>query len=197
MTRFRSVLALLAVAACAALPLRPAVAGETAKPVIVTLDTNVGKIVLALDPQRAPRTVANFVHYVRDGFYRGTIFHRVIPGFMIQGGGYTKDLTEKPTRDPIPIESNNGLKNLRGTIAMARTSDPNSATAQFFINIVDNGFLDYPGQDGYGYTVFGRVISGLGVVDRIAAVPTTSQDGAFQNLPSTPVVIEDAHLGNH
>lgn len=197
MKRFHRVLTLLAVAACVAIPLRSATAADPAKPVLVTLDTNLGRIVLALDAQRAPRTVANFVHYVRDGFYRGTIFHRVIPGFMIQGGGYSKDLSEKPTGNPIAIESDNGLKNQRGTIAMARTSDPNSATAQFFINIADNGFLDYPGQDGYGYTVFGRVISGMGVIDRIAAVPTATQGASFQNLPTSPVVIEDAHLGKH
>jgi len=169
--------------------------GGAAAPVVVTLETTAGAIVLELDAQYAPRTVANFTQYVNDGFYPGTIFHRVIPGFMIQGGGFTKEQQQKTTRAPIAIESNNGLKNVRGSIAMARTSDPNSATAQFFINLVDNSFLDYPGRDGNGYTVFGRVVEGMDVVDKIGATPTANRGGAFSNLPVTAIVIEKARIG--
>src|SRR5687767_9314099 len=125
----------------------------------VDIKTNEGTIRLELYPAKAPKSVENFLQYVKDGHYNGTVFHRVIPGFMIQGGGMNKDMAQKKTRAPIPIESKNGLRNEIGTLAMARTADPNSATAQFFINIADNGFLDYPGQDGYGYTVFGKVIN--------------------------------------
>jgi len=170
-------------------------APDAAAPVLVTLETSAGTIVLELDAQRAPRTVANFTQYVKDGFYPQTIFHRVIPGFMIQGGGFTQDLQQKPTRAPIAIESNNGLKNVRGTIAMARTSDPNSATAQFFVNLVDNAFLDYPGRDGNGYTVFGHVVQGMEVVDKIGAATTASRGPAFSNLPVTPILIQKARLG--
>ena len=169
--------------------------GGAAAPVVVTLETTAGAIVLELDAQHAPRTVANFTQYVNDGFYPGTIFHRVIPGFMIQGGGFTKEQQQKTTRAPVAIESNNGLKNVRGSIAMARTSDPNSATAQFFINLVDNSFLDYPGRDGNGYTVFGRVVEGMDVVDKIGATPTANRGGAFSNLPVTAIVIEKARIG--
>jgi len=159
----------------------------------VDLRTSSGTIRLELYPAKAPKSVENFLQYVRDGHYNGTIFHRVIPGFMIQGGGMTANMSQKPTRGPIPIESKNGLKNEVGTVAMARTSDPNSATAQFFINVNANGFLDYPGQDGNGYTVFGKVVSGMDVVNKIAAVPTGSQ-GMHQNVPRQPVVIESATL---
>ncbi len=159
----------------------------------VELVTTLGTIEIQLDPQRAPKSVANFLQYVKAGFYSGTIFHRVIPGFMIQGGGLTADMQQKPTRPPIPLESKNGLKNLRGTIAMARTSDPNSATSQFFINLVDNASLDYPQPDGHGYAVFGQVIKGMDVVDRIAKV-ATRDDGPMQNVPVTPVVIQQAIL---
>lgn len=159
----------------------------------VELDTSLGAIVVQLDASRAPRTVANFLHYVREGFYSGTVFHRVIPGFMVQGGGYTAQLALKPTAPPIPLESRNGLRNLRGTIAMARTADPNSATSQFFINLVDNSSLDYPQPDGYGYAVFGRVVSGMKVVDRIAAVPTHSV-GPMANVPVQPVLIRSARV---
>ncbi|NNM64319.1 MAG: peptidyl-prolyl cis-trans isomerase [Burkholderiales bacterium] len=159
----------------------------------VELVTTMGTIEVQLDSQRAPKTVANFLQYVKDDFYAGTIFHRVIPGFMIQGGGFTASMQQKPTRSPIPLESKNGLKNLRGTIAMARTSDPNSATSQFFINLVDNASLDYPQPDGHGYAVFGQVIKGMDVVDRIAKV-TTRDDGPMQNVPVTPVVIKQAIL---
>jgi peptidyl-prolyl cis-trans isomerase A (cyclophilin A) len=185
----------LALAAVAALP-SPAGAQSAAAPVIVTLETTAGPIVLELDAQNAPRTVANFVQYVKDGFYAGTVFHRVIPNFMIQGGGFTAGGVEKKTHPPIAIESNNGLKNVRGSVAMARTSDPNSAAAQFFINLVDNPYLDYPGRDNAGYTVFGKVVSGMEAVDRIAATPTHHGSGAFANAPVTPVVIEKAHIGN-
>ncbi|HEU4620876.1 MAG TPA: peptidylprolyl isomerase [Burkholderiaceae bacterium] len=157
----------------------------------VELKTTAGPIVVELDAEKAPGTVKNFLQYVRDGHYDGTIFHRVIPNFMIQGGGFTKDMTQKPTRAPIKIESTNGLKNQRGTIAMARTSDPNSATSQFFINVVDNRMLDAPGQDGYGYTVFGKVVSGMDTVEKIRTAPTEPK-GMHQNVPVKPVVIEKA-----
>ena len=170
-------------------------APAAAAPVIVTLETSAGPIVLELDAQRAPRTVANFVQYVKDGFYAGTVFHRVISTFMIQGGGFTEAGQEKPTRAPIAIESKNGLKNVRGSIAMARRPNPDSATAQFFINVVDNGMLDYPGSDGAGYTVFGHVIEGMDTVDKIRNSPTVNKGGAFTNAPATPVVIQKARLG--
>jgi peptidyl-prolyl cis-trans isomerase A (cyclophilin A) len=131
---------------------------------------------------------------VKEGFYSGTIFHRVIAGFMIQGGGFTENMQQKPTRAPIAIESNNGLKNVRGTIAMARTMDPNSATAQFFINVVDNPGLDYPGSDRAGYTVFGHVIEGMDNVDKIRAAEITVRNG-MPNVPVTPIVIRAARLG--
>ncbi len=159
----------------------------------VTLVTSEGDITLELDPARAPKTVANFLQYVRAGFYDGTIFHRVIENFMIQGGGFTSDLKQKPTRAPIPIESQNGLKNERGAIAMARTSDPNSATAQFFINTVDNPRLDYPSFDGHGYAVFGKVVAGMDVVDKIRKQPTVA-NGPHQNVPAQTVLIRSARI---
>ncbi|MDE1950653.1 MAG: peptidyl-prolyl cis-trans isomerase [Burkholderiales bacterium] len=160
----------------------------------VKLATTAGDIVIELDAAKAPRSVDNFLHYVRDGHYDGTIFHRVIPGFMIQGGGLTPDLAEKPTRAPIPLESRNGLTNKRGTVAMARTMAPNSATSQFFVNVVDNAFLDQANsRDGNGYAVFGKVVAGMEVVDRIAAMPTTTAKG-MQNVPTTPVIIRKATL---
>ena len=138
----------------------------------VLLETSSGDILVELFPEQAPKTVANFLQYVDDGFYTNTIFHRVIPGFMIQGGGLSARMDEKPTREPVPNEADNGLKNARGTLAMARTRDPHSATAQFFINLVDNEFLDHtaPSTDGWGYCVFGKVTEGLDVVDKIAKV---------------------------
>jgi peptidyl-prolyl cis-trans isomerase A (cyclophilin A) len=157
----------------------------------VLLKTTDGYIKLELYPEQAPKTVANFLDYVKSGQYSGTIFHRVIKGFMIQGGGYATNFSEKPTRAPIPLESRNGLKNAAGTIAMARTSDPNSATAQFFINTVDNAGLDYPNPDGNGYAVFGKVISGMDVVKKIEATPTTTR-GPMADVPQQPVVIESA-----
>ena len=155
-----------------------------------TIETSMGTITVELDDERAPATVENFVKYAADGFYDGTIFHRVIDGFMVQGGGFTRDMNQKDTRRPIRIESMNGLKNLRGTIAMARTMVPDSATSQFFINLVDNGFLDFtaPTQSGYGYAVFGKVTDGMEVVDRIAKV-RTGFSGPHQNVPEEPVVI--------
>jgi peptidyl-prolyl cis-trans isomerase A (cyclophilin A) len=153
-----------------------------------TIETDRGSIRIALDREEAPATVANFLTYARDGFYADTIFHRVIPGFMIQGGGMTEGMERKPTRAPITNESDNGLSNVRGTLAMARTSDPDSATSQFFINLTDNARLD--GQKGQpGYTVFGRVTDGMDVVDDIAAVETTRRDG-HQNVPRDTIRIE-------
>ncbi|MFZ5522346.1 MAG: peptidylprolyl isomerase [Pseudomonadota bacterium] len=158
----------------------------------VTLSTTQGDIVVKLDAARAPKTVENFLGYVRAGHYNGTVFHRVIDGFMIQGGGFTPDMKEKPTRAPIPLESRNGLANKRGTIAMARTMDPNSATAQFFINVKDNAFLDQPNSpDGNGYAVFGQVVKGMDVVDKIRKVPTGPR-GPFDDVPREPVVIKQA-----
>ena len=148
---------------------------------------------MQLDPQRAPKTVANFLRYVHEGFYAGTVFHRVIPGFMIQGGGFTATMRQKATHAPIPLESENGLRNLRGTVAMARTMDPNSATSQFFINLVDDPSLDYPQPDGHGYAVFGQVVKGMDVVDRIARVATHTV-GPYANVPVKPVVIVKAVL---
>ncbi|WP_119353442.1 peptidylprolyl isomerase [Azohydromonas sediminis] len=162
----------------------------------VRLATTMGDIVVELDAAKAPKTVDNFVQYVKAGHYDGTVFHRVIPNFMIQGGGFTPDMTQKATRAPIPLESRNGLSNVRGTIAMARTAVPDSATAQFFINVVDNAFLDQPNaRDGAGYAVFGRVVAGMDVVDKIRAVPTGNR-GPHQNVPLQPVVITKATLEN-
>jgi peptidyl-prolyl cis-trans isomerase A (cyclophilin A) len=161
----------------------------------VKLQTSMGEIVLELRPDRAPATVANFLQYVRDGHYDGTVFHRVIPNFMIQGGGFTADMQQKGTRAAIALEARNGLRNDRGTIAMARTANPNSATAQFFINVVDNAGLNAPNPDGHGYAVFGRVIAGMDVVDQIRAVPTGNR-GMHQNVPTTPVTILKAIAEN-
>jgi peptidyl-prolyl cis-trans isomerase A (cyclophilin A) len=160
----------------------------------VRLATSAGDIVLQLDREKAPKTVDNFVAYVKSGHYAGTIFHRVIPNFMIQGGGMDKTLAEKKSGTPIPLESRNGLSNVRGAVAMARTSDPNSATAQFFINVTDNVFLDQPNaRDGNGYAVFGKVVEGMEVVDKIREVPTTTK-GPHANVPVEPVVIKKATL---
>lgn len=156
----------------------------------VQIETEFGAIVIELDARAAPKTVENFLQYVNDGYYDGLIFHRVIQGFMIQGGGLTPDMVQKPTRTPIVNEADNGLKNRRGTIAMARTSQPHSATAQFFINTVDNPFLDHQGKttSGWGYCVFGRVKSGMDVVDAIEKQRTTARRG-HRDVPVTPVVI--------
>ncbi len=160
-----------------------------APPLYVEMDTNLGNVVFELDEAKAPITVENFKNYVDDGFYDGLIFHRVIDGFMVQGGGFDADMKQKKTAAPIKIESDNGLKNVRGSIAMARTMDPNSATSQFFINTQDNTFLDYPGQDGYGYTVFGKVVDGMDVIDKMEKVKTSSK-GMHQDVPVKPIVIE-------
>jgi peptidyl-prolyl cis-trans isomerase A (cyclophilin A) len=157
---------------------------------MIYLLTNYGNIAVELFAAEAPVTVDNLLAYVDDGFYDGTIFHRIIPGFVIQGGGLTADLRQKPTRPPIANEANNGLKNERGTLSMARTSDINSATSQFFINLQDNAMLDHDVRD-YGYAVFGRIADGMEVVDRIASVATTSR-GSHQDVPVEPVVIESA-----
>lgn len=156
----------------------------------VTLETNQGNIVLELDAKKAPKTVANFLQYAREGFYDGTIFHRVIGDFMIQGGGFTEDFKQKTTHPPIANEAVNGLKNTRGSVAMARTSDPQSATAQFFINVKDNAFLNYPGQDGFGYAVFGKVIEGMDVVDKIRQLPTGVGGPGMRDVPKEPVIIK-------
>lgn len=163
----------------------------------VVLTTSHGAITIELYPDKAPATVANFLAYVRAGHYDGTIFHRVIRNFMIQGGGFTADpVREKPTRDPIRSEADNGLRNDTGTIAMARTPDPHSASAQFFINTKDNDFLNHKAKtaEGYGYTVFGRVVEGMDVVLKIEAVATTTYQGALENFPVEPVVIQSAKV---
>jgi peptidyl-prolyl cis-trans isomerase A (cyclophilin A) len=165
---------------------------QTAAPK-VRVTTSMGDIVLELYPDKAPKTVDNFLQYVRDKHYNDTIFHRVMDGFMVQGGGFTVDFEQKATRAPIPLEAQNGVKNDRGTIAMARTANPNSATAQFFINVVDNAMLNAPNPDGYGYTVFGKVIQGMDVVDKIKTVPVGNK-GPHQNVPKTPITILKATL---
>jgi peptidyl-prolyl cis-trans isomerase A (cyclophilin A) len=159
----------------------------------VKISTSMGDIVLELNPEKAPKTVENFLQYVKDKHYDGTIFHRVMDGFMIQGGGFNEQMQQKSVRAPIPLESNNGLKNDRGTIAMARTNVPNSATAQFFINVVNNNSLNAPMPDGYGYAVFGRVISGMETVDKIRLAATGNR-GPHGNVPLTPITITSATL---
>jgi cyclophilin family peptidyl-prolyl cis-trans isomerase len=159
----------------------------------VLLETSLGNIELELDAAKAPVTVENFIQYVKAGQYDGLVFHRVIPGFMIQGGGFTPDMQQKETRAPIKNESNNGLSNRRGTIAMARLSAPDSASSQFFINVADNGSLDYPHASGSGYAVFGKVVAGMDVVDKIAATRTTTR-GGYSDVPMQAVVIKKATL---
>lgn len=175
-----------------ALPLTAQAADATALPK-VRLTTSLGDIVLELNAAKAPKSVENFLKYVADKHYDGTVFHRVMDSFMVQGGGFTADLQQKITRAPVPLEASNGLKNDRGTIAMARTANPNSATAQFFINVVNNDMLNAPSPDGYGYTVFGRVIDGMATVDKIKSVPVGNQ-GPHQNVPTKPVTILKATL---
>jgi len=177
-----------------AMPTSPAWAQKTANPVVV-LETSMGDITIELLKDRAPVSVDNFVQYVKAGHYNGTIFHRVIRGFMIQGGGMTPDMTEKPTRPPIKNEATNGLKNTRGTLAMARTQAVRSATAQFFINTADNAALNHKGltPDEYGYAVFGKVLSGMDVVDRIEAAKTGS-NGPYQDVPVQPITIKRAYV---
>ena len=188
--RTRLLLPLLPAAAFLAAPLARAAAQEPR----VEIETTLGKIVVRLAPDRAPQTVKNFLRYVNEGFYNGTIFHRVIPGFMVQGGGFDETLREKPTHEPIPLEARGGLRNDRYTIAMARTSYPHSATSQFYINVADNDFLNADqAQDGNGYCVFGTVVSGTEVVDKSAAVPTGSRRG-MGDVPVTTVKILSAKV---
>jgi peptidyl-prolyl cis-trans isomerase A (cyclophilin A) len=178
----------LAILLCAAAFCAPALAQK------VRLATSQGDIVVELESAKAPKTVENFLQYVKAGHYDGTVFHRVIENFMIQGGGMKADMSEKTVRAPIPLESRTGLANLRGTLAMARTMDPNSATAQFFINVKDNAFLDQPNaRDGNGYAVFGRVVAGMDVVDKIKSVPVADK-GGHQNVPVNPVTITKASV---
>ncbi|MCV2354130.1 peptidyl-prolyl cis-trans isomerase [Paucibacter sp. B2R-40] len=170
-----------------------ALAAVAAQAQTVKLSTSEGDIRILLDAEKAPKTVANFLQYVKSGHYNGLIFHRVIENFMIQGGGFSVDMKQRPTKPPIPLEANNGLLNLRGSLAMARTNDPNSATSQFFVNTVDNAFLDAansPGGQG-GYAVFGQVIEGMDVVDKIRSVPV-GNSGQHQNIPLKPVIINKA-----
>lgn len=170
----------------------PATASDNLK---VEMRTSMGVFVIELYPENAPKTVENFLQYVNDGFYNGTIFHRVIPGFMVQGGGFTPNMQQKATRPAIRNEAGNGLRNAIGTVAMARTADPHSATAQFFVNVAENDFLDFksPDDKGYGYTVFGRVSSGMDVIQKIVQVPTATA-GPHQNVPRLPVFIERARV---
>jgi peptidyl-prolyl cis-trans isomerase A (cyclophilin A) len=175
---------------CALLASNAAFAADAPR---VQFATSVGNFVVELNPDKAPKTVANFLQYTKDKHYSGTIFHRVIDGFMVQGGGFTADMQEKSTRPPVVLEASNGLKNDRGTIAMARTGNPDSATSQFFINVKDNASLNAPQPDGYGYTVFGKVVSGMDVIDKIRVVPTGNK-GPFQNVPLTPISIQSVTL---
>ena len=162
---------------------------------MIVLQTTYGDISIELDHEKAPKTAANFEQYVRDGFYDGTLFHRVIEGFMVQGGGFDEDFNQKPTRDPIENEADNGLANEKGTLAMARTQDPHSATAQFFINVADNTFLNHSGKSiqGWGYCVFGRVVDGMDVVEKIKNVETTRR-GMHADVPAQDVIIEKAYV---
>ena len=186
MTSFTRRAAVVALAMAAFVP-----AAFAAQATQVKVDTNMGAFVIELDAKAAPKTVENFLAYVKSGFYKNTLFHRVIPNFMIQGGGFVMGMEEKDTRAPIALESRNGLSNVRGTIAMARTNDPNSATSQFFINVRDNRFLDAnQAQDGNGYAVFGKVVSGMSTVDAIARVKTHSV-GYYDDVPIRDVVIKN------
>ncbi|WP_448507231.1 peptidylprolyl isomerase [Immundisolibacter sp.] len=178
------------------LPLAAPAKEATAMPVNVVLETNLGAITLELYPDKAPKTVANFTDYVRAGHYNGTLFHRVIPNFMAQGGGFTADLQQKPANAPIPNEADNGLQNLRGSIAMARTGEPHSASAQFFINVADNAFLNFtaPTRQGWGYAVFGKVTAGMDVVDAMVALPTGAAGPFGSDVPRQAVIIESARV---
>ena len=187
-SRRNSTQVLASIALVAMFSVAPAQAQNAPK---VKLSTSMGDIVVQLDPAKAPKTVANFLAYVKAKHYDGTIFHRVMDGFMIQGGGFTPDMAQKPTQAPIALEASNGLKNDTYTIAMARTGDPHSATAQFFINVKDNAMLNAPNPDGHGYAVFGKVVEGTAVVDKIKAVATGNK-GPHQNVPTTPVTILSA-----
>ncbi|SDJ81407.1 peptidylprolyl isomerase [Billgrantia gudaonensis] len=164
---------------------------------MIVLQTNFGAIHVELDHDKAPKTAANFEQYVREGFYDDTLFHRVIDGFMVQGGGFDTEFNQKPTRDPVENEADNGLKNAVGTLAMARTQDPHSATAQFFINVAENDFLNHSGKSiqGWGYCVFGRVVEGMNVVEKIKAVPTTRR-GMHADVPAEDVVLQRAFVAD-
>ncbi|MBP1607510.1 MAG: Peptidylprolyl isomerase [Acidobacteria bacterium] len=184
---------LLILSAVVALPLATAQTAATGP--VVVMKTSLGEIRIQLDQDKAPVSVKNFLAYVNKKHYDGTVFHRVISTFMIQGGGFTAAMEKKPTGQPIKNEAQNGLKNVRGSVAMARTADPNSATCQFFINVIDNPGLDYPKPDGHGYAVFGQVVAGMDVVDKIKAVAVTTTNG-MQNVPVSPVVIESVRLAS-
>ncbi|UCE32945.1 MAG: peptidyl-prolyl cis-trans isomerase [Burkholderiales bacterium] len=182
-----------AVAALVALLAQPVGQVAHAASPRVAMQTSLGAVTIELYPDKAPATVENFLQYVRAGFYDGTIFHRVISNFVIQGGGFTAKMERKPTRDPIGLEAQNGLRNDRGWLSMARTRDPDSATSQFFVNLVDNAAMNYPSPDGHSYAVFGRVVEGMDVVDRIRSVPTGTF-GGMRDVPREPVVIESARV---
>ncbi len=187
--------ALLPTLAPAQTPASPAAATDAVVNPRVALHTNQGDIVIELEATKAPLSTRNFLEYTNSGFYNGTVFHRVIQHFMVQGGGYTADLQQKPARAPIQNEAKNGLSNLRGTVAMARTGDPHSAAAQFFINVVDNQRLDFVSDANgmtWGYAVFGKVVEGMDVVDKIRAIPTSGQGPFRTDVPTTPVIIERA-----
>lgn len=186
---FRKLVAVAIITFCMAV----AVTAEAKNPEVV-METSLGKVKIELFETEAPLSVKNFLEYVGSGFYNGTIFHRVIPGFMIQGGGFTPDRKQKATNSPIKNEAANGLKNDRGTIAMARTAAPDSATSQFFINVVNNNMLNRPNPDGFGYAVFGKVIEGMDVVDKIVNVKTMTVNMVFQNYPETPVMIKSIKI---
>jgi peptidyl-prolyl cis-trans isomerase A (cyclophilin A) len=190
-TMFKKII--IAVSICLLIGGIASAAGKTEKNPVVLMKTSMGNVKIELFPKEAPITVQNFLTYVKDGYYRDTIFHRVISGFMIQGGGFTADMKMKQSGTPIKNESSNGLKNDRGTVAMARTANPDSATSQFFINVVNNDSLNRPLPDGHGYAVFGRVIEGMDVVNKIAAVKTGMRMG-FQDVPQTPVVIKSVEI---
>lgn len=184
-----TVLAVVGLLLSGAVAAAPAEKTEGERPMVV-FSTNYGDFTIELYPDKAPITVENFLSYVDQGFYDGTIFHRVIPGFVIQGGGFTEDMRQKPTEAPIKNEADNGLKNERGALSMARTSDINSATSQFFINLKDNAFLDHGTRD-FGYAVFAKVVDGMDVIDKIARVPTGNR-GMHQDVPREPVIVESA-----
>ncbi|MDB5973170.1 MAG: peptidyl-prolyl cis-trans isomerase [Hydrocarboniphaga sp.] len=186
MTRLLSCLLLLI---CTSTAAAQSIAAAAVPTVVVRMETSVGRIVLQLDPQHAPKTVANFVGYVNSGYYNGLIFSRVIAGFMAQGGGYDSAFKQRKMQAPVRSEADNGLKNVRGSIAMARTGMPQSATSEFFINFVDNTNLDYPSFDGWGYAVFGRVIEGMDVVDKMEAIPTGPGGPFPSDVPQTPIII--------
>lgn len=189
----QSIIALILCTVAMMLGVPAGFAAQQSKNPEVVIETSEGNITVELFQDKAPKTVENFLAYVKSNFYRGTIFHRVIKGFMIQGGGFTSEMGRKNTLPPIQNEANNRVSNKRGTIAMARTADPNSATSQFFINTVDNNGLNYQGPNNFGYCVFGEVKSGMGIVDKIEGVSTVTK-GQFQNVPVSPIVIRNVQI---